>query len=235
MHSRSAERPGATAPFVLLHGLVISSLYMIPLAEYLAVDREVHALDLPGFGRSEKPCKILSIPELGEAVLQWLRATGIHRCHLVANSMGCQIAAHVAVNAPDLVLTLTFVGATVDPSAHSLPRQVFRLLRDAAREPARLWLNWLFDFARAGIARALGTTRRMFEDRIEKALPKITAPTLVLRGELDPTMPRRWGEEAAARLPRGELKVVLRHPHCVHYTAPGLTADAILQYCASYG
>src|SRR3954469_7413433 len=60
LHSRSSSRQavagdsGEAVPFLMLHGLVISSLYMIPLAEVIAgAGHEVHALDLPGFGRSE--------------------------------------------------------------------------------------------------------------------------------------------------------------------------------------
>jgi pimeloyl-ACP methyl ester carboxylesterase len=232
VHSRSADRPG-TVPFILIHGLVISSLYMIPLAECLAVEHEVHAIDLPGFGRSDRPRHVLSVPELAEAVVQWLRACGIQQCHFVANSMGCQIAARVAVKAPELVQTLVFIGATIDPSAHSLRKQFFRLLKDAPREPAQLWMNWCFDFARAGILRALRTTHQMFEDRIEPSLAMIQAPSLVLRGERDPTMPRAWGERAAACLPRGTLHVIPHHGHCVHYTAPLQTAEAILQHCGA--
>ena len=57
-------------PFLLLHGLVISSLYFIPLAEVIAAaGREVHAIDLPGIGRSEGPQEVLSVAELAAARL----------------------------------------------------------------------------------------------------------------------------------------------------------------------
>jgi 2-hydroxy-6-oxonona-2,4-dienedioate hydrolase len=40
-----------------VHGLVVSSRYMVPLAEVLACWFDVYAPDLPGFGRSEKPSR----------------------------------------------------------------------------------------------------------------------------------------------------------------------------------
>src|SRR3954469_6173202 len=83
LHSRGFDRAGSGPPFVLIHGLVISSLYMIPLAECLSVAHEVHALDLPGFGRSEAPPQVLSIPELADAVVGWLEAMGLEQVHLV--------------------------------------------------------------------------------------------------------------------------------------------------------
>ena len=67
MHARRGGLTDEGAPpFVLIHGLVISSLYMIPLGEFLAKEREVYALDLPGFGRSEAPRPCSRFPS-------WLR------------------------------------------------------------------------------------------------------------------------------------------------------------------
>ena len=218
--------PNQTA-FILIHGLVISSLYMIPLAECLAIHHPVHALDLPGFGRSAAPERVLSVAELAGAVITWMNACGIARCHLVGNSLGCEIAAHVAVKDPERVVSLTLIGPTLDPAAHVVLTQTIRLLRDAFHEPFRLWLNWFFDFIRAGIPRAIGTTRAMFEDHIEDQLRQITIPTLVIRGALDPTVPQSAAETMQRLLPSGTLEVIPREPHCVHYTAPQAVARLI--------
>ncbi|HEV7405680.1 MAG TPA: alpha/beta fold hydrolase [Chthoniobacteraceae bacterium] len=227
LHSRSFSRPGDAAPFVLIHGLVISSLYMIPLAECLAERHEVHALDLPGFGRGEAPAKILSIPELADAVVGWLEQADIPRCHLVANSLGCEIAAHVAVKAPGRVASLVLIGPTLDPHAFAVTIQTLRLMRDALHEPLRLWMNWIFDFCRAGVRRALGTAREMFRDHIENQLPLVTAPTLIIRGGIDPTVPQRAAETMQRLLPRGGLLVLEGRPHCVHYTDPRTVCRAV--------
>ncbi len=220
LHSRGFSMPGDHAPFVLIHGLVISSLYMIPLAECLSERHEVHALDLPGFGRSEAPDHILSIPKLADAVVAWLEETGMRRCHLVANSLGCEIAAHVAVKAPDRVASLVLIGPTLDPHAFALTIQTLRLMRDALNEPLRLWMNWIFDFIRAGPRRAFGTTGAMFRDHIENQLPRITAPTLIMRGGWDPTVPQKAAMTMKDLLVRGQLMVIEGQPHCVHYTDP---------------
>lgn len=232
IHSRGVPRSGG-APFVLIHGLVISSLYMIPLGERLSTEAEVHAIDLPGFGRSAASLESSSVPELAACVTEWLQAMAITRCHLVANSLGCQIAAHVAADGSERVCSLTLIGATIDPHARGLTSQIFRLIRDALHEPPQLWANWFFDFCRAGIRRAVSTTRHMFRDRIEEQLPRITAPTLVLRGEKDPTTPQRWAEEIVRTLPRGSLVVIPGHGHCVHYTAPDRVAEAIMRHISA--
>ena len=217
-------------PFVLIHGLVISSLYMIPLAECLAEQNSVHALDLPGFGRSEGPHEILSIPQLADSVVAWMAEMQMEKCHLAANSMGCEVAAHVAVKAPERIVSLALIGPTLDPYAFALTTQTFRLLQDAIHEPARLWMNWLFDFCRAGVRRAAGTTRAMFRDHIERQLPLIRARTLVIRGGRDPTVPQRAAEEMTRLLGLGTTMTIEHQPHCVHYTDPESVCDAVLRH-----
>ncbi len=219
LHSRSSDSvAGDNLPFVLIHGLVISSLYMIPLAECIALEHPVHALDLPGFGRSESPSQVLTIPQIADWIIAWMSAMDIHCCHLVANSLGCEISAQIAVNAPERVATLTLIGPTIDPQAHALGIQISRLVRDALHEPIRLWMNWIFDFFRAGFRRAIGTTREMLRNYIERQLPRITAPTLVLRGETDPTVPQSAALFMTQLLTHGGLFVIAGAPHCVHYT-----------------
>jgi pimeloyl-ACP methyl ester carboxylesterase len=229
IHSRASTACGGI-PFVLIHGLVISSLYMIPLAEHLGERHPVHALDLPGFGRSEAPNAILAIPQLADAVIAWMSAAGIERCHLVANSMGCDVAAHVAVKSPMSVVSMTLVGPTLDPHAFAVTTQTLRLIRDAFHEPFRLWLDWFFDFFRAGLRRSFGTTRAMFRDHIEGQLPQVKAPTLLMRGEHDPTVPQAAAEEMAGLLPTSTLLVLKGRWHCVHYTAPAIVCDAIERF-----
>ncbi len=231
LHSRSSGTlPAGCVPFVLVHGLVISSLYMIPLAECMAGEYDVHALDLPGFGRSDGPAEVLSVRELAEWLIVWMSDVGIHQCHLVANSLGCEIAAHVAIKARERVATLSLIGPTIDPQAFALPLQSFRLIQDALQEPSRLWLNWTVDLWRAGFSRAIGTTREMFRDHIEHSLPHVTAPTLVIRGGNDPTVPQSAALMLTRLIPRGDLLVIEDEPHCVHYTNPLRVWGAIREF-----
>lgn len=232
MHSRCGGRAGGS-PLILVHGLVISSSYMAPLARCLAVSDEVHALDLPGFGASDTPARPLSVPELADAILRWMSAAAIERGHLIANSLGCQIVAHCAVKAPERVLTTTMIGPTIDAERHRLSAQFFRLLLDAIHEPLRLWLLWLRDFWRCGLPRALATTRLMFADHIENQLERVVAPTLILRGERDPTVPLRWANRAQKLLRRAELITLQDAQHCVHFTEPARVAALIRAHIAS--
>jgi pimeloyl-ACP methyl ester carboxylesterase len=228
-----AEARAQRLPIVLVPGLVISSRYMVPLAERLMARNPVFAIDLPGFGESDAPPQAMDISQLAMAMERWMQAVAIPRAHLVANSMGCQLVAHMASRCPARVATVTFIGATIDPSRHRFATQCIALLRDAFHEPGSLWAMWLRDFFRAGIFRSVAMTRAMFADHIEEQLPKIRAPVLVIRGGTDPTMPVRWAEEAARGVPLGRFAEVEGEPHCVHYTSPDRVAALIEDFIAA--
>ncbi len=87
---------GSGPPIVLVHGIAVSSRYMVPVAEELAPFASVHAPDLPGFGRSAKPRRTLTVPELARALLAWLDAAGLERPLLLGNSLGCQVVVDLA-------------------------------------------------------------------------------------------------------------------------------------------
>src|SRR5437879_2451153 len=80
IHALAAVNPPASSPVVVLvHGIVISSRYMIPTAELLAPLCRVYAVDLPGYGRSDKPPRVLCVPDLARALAEWLAVVGFPR------------------------------------------------------------------------------------------------------------------------------------------------------------
>jgi 2-hydroxy-6-oxonona-2,4-dienedioate hydrolase len=135
LHARVSVAPAPPGPpVVLVHGLGVSSRYMIPTAQRLAPDYRVYAPDLPGSGRSDKPRHVLDIDQLADALAGWLRATGLHDAILVGNSLGCQTIATLALRHPGLVARAAFIGPTMDPRARTTFRQAWRLLIDSTRE-----------------------------------------------------------------------------------------------------
>src|SRR3982751_3131372 len=107
---------------ILVHGMVISSRYMVPTAERLAPLCDVYAVDLPGYGKSAKPARVLSLAELADALAAWMKAAGLEKAHLVGNSFGCQIIVEFALRHPARVNRIVLQGPTVDPEARSLPK-----------------------------------------------------------------------------------------------------------------
>lgn len=94
---------GQGAPVLLLHGLAGSHRWWAEVIGPLAEERRVLALDLPGFGRSDKPDASYSIPWLAGKVLRFLDALGVARAALVGNSLGGQIALAISLGQPERV------------------------------------------------------------------------------------------------------------------------------------
>jgi pimeloyl-ACP methyl ester carboxylesterase len=212
--------PAGTPPVVLVHGLGVSSRYMVPTARCLAPHFPTLAPDLPGFGRSQRPDRVLDVPGLADALAGWMRARALPPAVLLANSLGCQVAVDLALRHPDLVGWLLLAGPTGDPAVRGLPHYAWRLLRDFPRESPTLVLVEIWDYLRAGPQRVIGTAQAMLRDSVVAKLPLVRQPTVVVRGERDPICPQAWAEEAVRRLPRGRLVVVPGAAHVVNYSAP---------------
>ncbi len=139
---------------------------------------------------------------------------------MLGNSFGCQVVVALAVRYPSRVERAVLQGPTVDPAARTARQQIWRLLRNAPKDPPSHALNIVRDYHDCGTRRLLRTLRYALEDRIEEKLPHAGVPALVVRGSRDPITPQRWAEEATRLLPMGRLVVIPGAAHTVNYAAP---------------
>ena len=216
-----------TPPIVLVHGYMISSRYYARVLRRLAGRHLVFAPDLPGFGWSSKPDRILDVRELGDALIATMEAAGIGRAILVGNSLGAQVVAQATADHPDHVLATVLTGPTFDPAEPSLAGHAWRVVGDIPHEPPSIWFEQLRDWVLAGLPRAVGTLRHAWAHRIESVLPEVRVPTVVVRGEHDSLAPRRWVREAADLVPNGRALEVRGAGHAVDYGAPKAIARII--------
>ena len=212
---------------VLVHGLVVSSRYMVPTLLRLAADHRVYAPDLPGFGRSEGPPRALDVPGLARALDGWMEAVGLESAVLVGNSMGCQVIAELYARRPGRVERAVLQGPTMEPGARTLLRQAARLALDCLREPPAMILIEGLDLLAAGPLRSLRTFRHAADYRIEEKLPGLQAPALVVHGGRDPIVPEHWAREVAGLLPNGRLVVIPQAAHALNYNSPSELARCV--------
>jgi pimeloyl-ACP methyl ester carboxylesterase len=230
IHDRcSLAHPNDTTPVVLLHGLAVSHRYLMPLAARLVGHHPVHVVDLPGFGLSGDPGRVLNITEHADHLTDWLQAAGLPSVVVLGNSFGCQVAVELAVRHPEHVRGLVLVGPTMDPAARTTSRQILRWLRDTAREDPLQLPILLRDIYDAGLHRVIGTLAHALRDPIEDKLPLVRVPVLVTRGSREPIVPVAWAATAARLLPLGELAVV-PGPHNANYGAANHLGALVLAF-----
>lgn len=227
------ERAGAdaAAPVVLVHGVIVSSRYLLALGAELARALRVVVPDLPGAGHS--PASVApSVPALADAVVAAARALGHERVALVANSFGAQVAVEAALRHPGSVARLALLGPTVDPDGRPLPRLVARWLASAPHEHPSSFALMARDVVDMGPRRAVGLARAMMTHRLEQRLGRVGCPVLVVRGAHDRVAPAGWCARVAAAC-GGRSVALAAGGHMAHYARAVETAAALRPFLAA--
>lgn len=239
VHSRvpaAAPRAATAGPrpvLVLVHGLGVSSRYMTRLLRLLADEHQVLAPDLPGFGRSSRPPRPLTLSELADVLVAWMDAVGIGRAALLGHSLGCQVVAHVADRHPTQISCLVLASPCRDPSARRPWQQAWRLLRDGPREAPSLLPLAVGDYLRAGPRRMWSTLRESMRTDAAHRLSRLTVPVLVVRGDRDPVVSAAWAGRIA-EMTGGELVTLTGAPHAVNWTTAEALAAAVRPFLAEH-
>lgn len=232
MHARQAvAADDRRLPIVLVHGLVISSAFLEPALRELGRAHPTYAPDLPGYGRSAKPPQRYRLHRQADYLGWWMDEVGLGKAVLVGCSLGTQIVSLLAVRRPELIERAVLLSPTMDPAARGRLVSLARWGRELPHEIGMLPIM-LRDYARAGVRRALRTFEMALEDAPEERLPRMSMPTLVVRGELDPIVPQAWAETVTELLPEGRLEVVRGEPHALNFTAPRKFARIICDFVA---
>jgi pimeloyl-ACP methyl ester carboxylesterase len=217
---------------VLVHGVIVSSRYLMPLGDELAADFPVLVPDLPGYGLSDPPPSPPTLTDLADAVVASARAAGYQRVALVGNSFGAQIAIEAALRHPDLVERLVLIGPTIDPGARSFPRQFLRWARCGVDEHLSVLPVMARDLTDLGTRQAVHLLRVMLRDRPEEKLPLVRQPTLVVRGGRDRIVPAAWSRRAADLLVAGRHVTAPGYAHMPHWSGTLATTPIVRDFLA---
>jgi pimeloyl-ACP methyl ester carboxylesterase len=113
-HRLSVLSAGDGPPVVAIHGLGATKASFLPTVAALAPDFRVTAVDLPGFGDSDKP---LGAPYdarwFAAAVVELLDALGLERASLIGNSLGGRVALEVGLRHPERISRLVLLAPSL--------------------------------------------------------------------------------------------------------------------------
>jgi pimeloyl-ACP methyl ester carboxylesterase len=247
---------GQGQPLVLIHGLggrIYNFRYNIPV---LSEHMRVVALDLKGFGYSERPAAgDYSLTAQARLVGELMDRLGIPRAAVLGHSMGAAIALRLAANCPEKVDRLILVGSAppngmVPRFAANLPlRPLLRLgaalvlhqpglrervLRQGFYDSAFVSPEMLEEFRLS--ARIRGSTDAIASLLSDAArdepldLSRVSRPTLLLWGESDRWTNLRLARWLADELPDARLQVIDRARHMVLEERAEEANEAILAF-----
>ena len=103
----SAGKKGSTV--ILLHGVGCHVEFWERNIASLAREHRVFAVDIVGFGRTDKPEVVYTFHLIAYFVLDFMKTMGIDKASLVGNSMGGGISMTVATQAPERVEKIVLV------------------------------------------------------------------------------------------------------------------------------
>jgi 2-hydroxy-6-oxonona-2,4-dienedioate hydrolase len=233
-------RAGAGPDLILLHGTGGHlEAYARDIAG-LAADFRVTAYDMVGHGWSDLPDRPYTIDVLAEHLIGLMDALGIQSAHLSGESLGGWVVAWTAAHHPDRVDRLVLntpgniankpevmaavrdstMAAVRNPDDATVRRRVEFLFHHKEMVTDELVLLRRAVYGRPGFLRAITNTLVLQDPEIRKEFAwtpgwvgKITAPTLLLWTEHDPT----GGLDEAALLrewlPNAELHVIADAGH----------------------
>jgi pimeloyl-ACP methyl ester carboxylesterase len=127
MHGRLINVPGRQlfaveqgdgSPVLFLHGIPTYSYLWRDLLPVVALNHRAIAVDLSGFGRSEKrPDWDYSVAAQADVVRSMLRQLDIERVALVAHDLGALVAVELLTREPELCSHLVLLNTSLRPTA----------------------------------------------------------------------------------------------------------------------
>jgi pimeloyl-ACP methyl ester carboxylesterase len=223
---------GQGETLVVIHGGGGDARTWLSNMEVLAEKYTVFAPDLPGYGGSAPLKGDYYVPELTNFTKKFTELLGLEKFYLMGHSLGGGVALNFAINYPEMVKKLVLV------SSLCLGREIALWLRMLSLPGLIKALGKVFSAVMAGIrwvaeqfnpahyimalspaAMTVGSSISTFRQQtfsLEKRLPELKMPTLVVWGSRDPVVPVMQAYRAALSIPDCQVKVFKKRGHNVH-------------------
>jgi pimeloyl-ACP methyl ester carboxylesterase len=248
---RYADSGGPQEPTVVLTSPWPESVYAFtPMWASLSERARLFAVDLPGFGASERREDLLSPRAMGEFLARLVTEADLGRPHLVAPDVGTAAALFAAAAHPERIASLIVgTGGTavpiqlgeplaswvLDPDWDKYrqmdPRAIVNTAADtiAGGIPDDIRADYLACYDGDRFAESMRYVRRYPEELpvLAGLLPQITVPVTIINGRHDRVVPLANAEFLDQRLPTSRL-VIVDAGHFVWEEAPAKYASVIL-------
>lgn len=180
---------GRGKPLVFIHGWLGSWRYWVPAMEELAGSHRAYALDLWGFGASDKLRMHYSINAYVELLGEFLDQLGIWRTSLVGHALGGVVGLLFAARAPERVeqvmgVSVPLVGAAINRPLASLSGSEEALARLVTRRANFPEVD--LEARKADIAAITSSMRSAMGRDLRRVLPPLDIPMLLVYGGDDP-------------------------------------------------
>jgi pimeloyl-ACP methyl ester carboxylesterase len=235
---RYVDSGGDKPAVVLVHGFASSLETWATVIPELMKSHRILALDLKGFGWTDRPEGDYSPAAQAKIVLGLMAQRGIDKAAMVGHSWGSSVVLQVALQKPEAVTRIALYDAWVYEAqlpaffhwarADGVGETLFGLYyKERPGEKMALAFydkNFVTeDFVEAveaaldrpgTVAAALAAVRGQRYSDVEQKYRKVQKPTLLLWGREDVVTPVTYGERLVRDLPNARLEI---YPRCGHF------------------
>jgi pimeloyl-ACP methyl ester carboxylesterase len=243
-------------PILLIHGFASSSYTFRRIIPLLQKQFSIIAVDLPGFGRSEKSTSfIYSTNNYAKLMFTCMDKFNVKHTHIIAHSMGGQIALHMARISPERIKKLVLLNSSgylrrakrLAVYSSYLPlfdkviysyihrKTVHDYLQNTFFNKQLINEELMNEFSRPLTEKnfyksLIRLLRHREGDLSSNQLKEINAPTLLIWGEEDRVVPIRIGQRLANDLPDAKFIAYEKTGHFITEEKPNQIFNNILTH-----
>lgn len=225
---------GRGKPLLFLHGVGSDLSQWENNYPYFLERYRVLGIDLPGFGKSDKPQLEYSFEFYANTIIKFLDKLCIGKINLVGHSFGGHLTLYLAIHFPERLSKIIIVDSagiqqfTDEQKKYILMQYNINKLINVTAEELRFGLKlsfvkWL-DVYEETVQRRIALSksaeyrqyafavhkciRAMLRQNVKNELYKIQLPVLIIWGEKDSLVPVIFGQEAHQLIQNSKLKVI---------------------------
>jgi len=226
---------------LFLHGWRSQSDNFVPLIQFLAKHNiSSLSLDLPGFGGSAIPVGTYTLLDYANCVFAFVQKLKLDIGCVIGHSFGGRVAIKLTSLHPDFVkklILLDSAGIIEHPTRLGILKSLAKLVRPVFyptfMKPirSRIYKTLGADDYLATLAMR-GTYLAVIGEDLQKFLPQIKQPTLLLWGEKDTTTPLSIANAMKDLIPNSRLEILPNAGHFSFTDQPDLATKYILNFIA---
>jgi pimeloyl-ACP methyl ester carboxylesterase len=244
---------------LFIHGLGSSADRWLDIPDALSLSKlHAVALDLPGFGLSDKPTDLdYTIREFARVVAGFMRHAGIAKASIVGHSLGGYIAAHLATEHSDLVDKLVLVDTSgmldgptpllqqyldvaMNPSRQAVRAVFEQLVANPVRIPDVLVDGFIYRISQQGARHAF---RSAFDNSVYtqigieklKRIGENKIPTMIIWGMQDNLIPIKYLQTFQEAITGSQTVMVEDAGHAPFAEKPAIVSEILRQFACKKG
>lgn len=245
------EVSGEGFPLVLIHANPFDHELWMFQTSHFSSHYKVIALDLRGYGKSDKPTNNFTLEDMAQDVLAVCRDEDVEEAVVMGASVGSAIALLLAIHHSEMVKALILNGGSSKGGrrvqerirgyteigvAKYMPQHLGAMVGPEFKN-SRVGRYLLHRFESKSLHLSGETIAQIFRARanmdLSPHLPNLKVPTLVINGQLDHSLPS--GLQTAFMIPGAAHKVIPGTGHCCCIEDPGEFNLLVEEFLADRG